>query len=40
VAELRTYSDAELWDLGLTPGAIEEAVRFGRPGYPERLQPA
>jgi uncharacterized protein YjiS (DUF1127 family) len=35
VAELRAYSDAELGDLGLTRGTIEEAVRDGRPGYPE-----
>ena len=35
VAELRAYSDAELNDLGLTRGTIEDAVRDGRPGYPE-----
>ena len=35
VAELRAYSDAELSDLGMTRGIIEEAVRNGRPGFPE-----
>ena len=35
VAELKAYSDAELSDLGLSRGIIEEAVRNGRPGYPE-----
>ncbi|MBX6322947.1 MAG: DUF1127 domain-containing protein [Rhodospirillaceae bacterium] len=35
VAELETYADEELWDLGLTRGSIAEAVRHGRPGFPE-----
>ena len=35
VAELKAYSDAELADLGLSRGIIEDAVRNGRPGYPE-----
>ena len=35
VAELEGYADADLWDLGLTRGTIEEAVRHGRPGFPE-----
>lgn len=35
VAELESYSDAELHDLGLSRGAIPEAVRNGRPGFPE-----
>lgn len=35
VAELESYSDADLLDLGLTRGAIPEAVRNGRPGFPE-----
>ena len=35
VAELSTYNDADLWDLGLTRGTIEDAVRHGRPGFPE-----
>jgi uncharacterized protein YjiS (DUF1127 family) len=35
VAELEGYQDAELWDLGLTRGTIEDAVRHGRPGFPE-----
>ncbi len=35
VAELEGYADEELWDLGLTRGSIAEAVRHGRPGFPE-----
>ena len=35
VAELESYSDAELQDLGLSRGAIPDAVRNGRPGFPE-----
>lgn len=30
IAELRTYSDKELRDVGVTRGTIEEAVRHGR----------
>lgn len=35
IAELQSYSDSELQDLGLSRGAIPEAVRNGRPGFPE-----
>lgn len=35
VAELESYSDTDLHDLGLSRGAIPEAVRNGRPGFPE-----
>jgi len=35
VAELESYTDADLQDLGLSRGAIPEAVRHGRPGFPE-----
>jgi len=35
IAELESYSDVELLDLGLSRGAIPEAVRNGRPGFPE-----
>ena len=35
VAELESYSDVELQDLGLSRAAIPEAVRHGRPGFPE-----
>lgn len=35
IAELESYSDAELEDLGLSRGVIPEAVRNGRPGFPE-----
>ncbi len=35
IAELESYSDADLLDLGLSRGAIPEAVRNGRPGFPE-----
>ncbi len=35
IAELESYSDTDLLDLGLTRGAIPEAVRNGRPGFPE-----
>jgi uncharacterized protein YjiS (DUF1127 family) len=35
VAELESYSDTELQDLGLSRAAIPEAVRNGRPGFAE-----
>src|SRR5215510_10258962 len=35
VAELESYSDTELQDLGLSRAGIPEAVRNGRPGFPE-----
>ena len=35
VAELKASSDADLRDLGISRAGIEDAVRFGRPGYPE-----
>jgi len=35
VAELEAYSDADLKDLGLSRAGIPEAVRHGRPGFPE-----
>lgn len=35
IAELEACSDADLLDLGLTRGTIAEAVRHGRPGFPE-----
>jgi uncharacterized protein YjiS (DUF1127 family) len=35
IAELESYSDADLLNLGLSRGAIPEAVRNGRPGFPE-----
>src|SRR5262249_61523152 len=35
VAELESYSDSDLRDLGLSRGAIPAAVRNGRPGFPE-----
>ena len=35
IAELESYSDTDLLDLGLSRGAIPEAVRNGRPGFPE-----
>jgi uncharacterized protein YjiS (DUF1127 family) len=35
VAELESYSDADLHDLGLSRVSIPEAVRNGRPGFPE-----
>ena len=40
IAELESYSDTDLLDLGLTRGAIPEAVRNGRPGFPEDQQQA
>ncbi len=40
VAELQALSDAELRDLGLTRGGIEEAVLHGRPGFPEEQRQA
>ena len=40
VAELKSYSDTELQDLGLTRGGIEEAVHNGRPGFPEERKAA
>jgi uncharacterized protein YjiS (DUF1127 family) len=35
IAELESYSDTDLLDLGLSRAAIPEAVRNGRPGFPE-----
>src|SRR5215813_10223396 len=35
VAELKASSDADLRDLGISRAGIEDAVRYGRPGYPE-----
>jgi uncharacterized protein YjiS (DUF1127 family) len=35
IAELESYSDTDLMDLGLSRAAIPEAVRNGRPGFPE-----
>jgi uncharacterized protein YjiS (DUF1127 family) len=32
VKELETYSDAELADLGISRGSIQDAVLYGRPG--------
>ena len=40
IAELQSYSDTDLLDLGLTRGAIPEAVRNGRAGFPEEQQQA
>jgi uncharacterized protein YjiS (DUF1127 family) len=40
IAELQSYSDSDLLDLGLSRGAIPEAVRNGRPGFPEDQQQA
>jgi uncharacterized protein YjiS (DUF1127 family) len=40
VAELESYSDTDLQDLGLSRNAIPEAVRNGRPGFPEDQQQA
>ena len=40
VAELKACSDADLLDLGLTRGGIEDAVRHGRPGFPEEQRRA
>lgn len=40
IAELERYDDADLWDLGLTRGTIAEAVRHGRPGFPEEQRRA
>ena len=40
ITELESYSDTQLLDLGLTRGAIPEAVRHGRPGFPEDQQQA
>ena len=40
IAELESYSDADLLDLGLSRGAIPEAVRNGRPGFAEDQQQA
>lgn len=37
VAELKSYSDRDLLDLGLTRGSIDYAVRHGRPGIEEGL---
>jgi len=35
IAELKASSDADLRDLGISRAGIEDAVRYGRPGYPE-----
>jgi uncharacterized protein YjiS (DUF1127 family) len=35
IAELKASTDADLRDLGISRAGIEDAVRFGRPGYPE-----
>ena len=40
IAELQSYSDSELQDLGLSRGAIADAVRNGRPGFAEEQQQA
>ena len=40
IAELESYSDTDLQDLGLSRNAIPEAVRTGRPGFPEDQQKA
>jgi uncharacterized protein YjiS (DUF1127 family) len=40
VAELESYSDTELQDLGLSRAGIPEAVRNGRPGFPEEQRRA
>jgi uncharacterized protein YjiS (DUF1127 family) len=40
IAELESYSDTDLQDLGLNRGAIPEAVRNGRPGFAEDQQQA
>jgi len=40
IAELESYSDTDLLDLGIARGGIEEAVRNGRPGFPEEQQRA
>ncbi len=40
IAELKASSDADLLDLGITRGGIEDAVRHGRPGFPEERQRA
>ena len=37
VTELNAYSDVELADLGLARHQIEDAVRYGRPGYEGKL---
>lgn len=40
IAELKASSDADLLDLGISRGRIEDAVRHGRPGFPEDRQQA
>jgi uncharacterized protein YjiS (DUF1127 family) len=40
IAELESYSDTDLLDLGLSRAAIPEAVRNGRPGFAEDQQQA
>jgi hypothetical protein len=40
IAELESYSDTDLHDLGLSRRAIPEAVRNGRSGFPEDRQQA
>ncbi|HTO81300.1 MAG TPA: DUF1127 domain-containing protein [Methylomirabilota bacterium] len=39
IAELRASSDADLRDLGISRAGIEDAVRYGRPDYPEDRHP-
>lgn len=38
VVELQNYSDSELADLSLTRGAINDAVKNGRPGIERKLK--
>jgi uncharacterized protein YjiS (DUF1127 family) len=40
IAELKASSDADLLDLAITRGGIEDAVRNGRPGFPDEQQRA
>lgn len=40
IAELRSYSDRELRDLGITRGSIVEAVANGRPGIDSTATPS
>src|SRR5215813_6500298 len=35
IAELESYTDADLQDLGLSRGMIGHSVRYGRPGFPK-----
>lgn len=36
IAELQSFSDSELHDLGISRGDIENVVRFGRPGIDDQ----